>query len=71
MQDDALGKTKGKIFRNAGLTPEEFKQATVDQFYRELTLDEMAAKNKKIAAYLKKLKEEGKPTYQQKPKGGI
>ena len=63
VQDDALGKTKGKIFRNAGLTPEEFKQATVDQFYRELTLDEMAAKNKKIAAYLKKLKEEGEPTY--------
>ena len=59
VQDDALGKTKGKIFRNAGLTPEEFKKASVDQLYNELTLKEMAAKNKKIADYLKKLKKEG------------
>ena len=63
VQDDALGKTKGKIFRNAGLTPEEFKKASVDQLYNELTLEEMAKKNKKIAEYLNKLKREGEPTY--------
>ena len=57
--DDALGKTKGKIFRNAGLTAEEFKKASVDQLYNPLTIEEMAAKNKKIADYLKKLKKEG------------
>ena len=57
--DDALGKAKGKIFRNAGLTAEEFKKASVDQLYNPLTIEEMAAKNKKIADYLKKLKKEG------------
>ena len=59
VQIDALGKTKAEIFRNAGLTPEEFRKATVDQFYNELTLEEMTKKNKKIADYLKKLKKEG------------
>ena len=63
VQDDALGKTKGKIFRNAGLTPEEFKKASVDQLYNPLTIEDMAKKNKKIAEYLKKLKKEGEPTY--------
>lgn len=61
--DDALGKTKGKIFRNAGLTPEEFKKASVDQLYNPLSIEDMAKKNKKIAEYLKKLKKEGEPTY--------
>lgn len=59
VQEDALGKTKAAIFRNAGLTTEEFKKATVDQFYNPLTIDEMKAKNKKIADYLNKLKKEG------------
>ena len=61
--DDALGKTKGKIFRNAGLTAEEFKKASVDQLYNPLSIEDMAKKNKKIAEYLKKLKKEGEPTY--------
>ena len=43
--DDALGKDQGcKIFRNAGLTAEEFKKASVDQLYNpNLTIEEMAA----------------------------
>ena len=56
VQIDALGKTKAEIFRNAGLTPEEFKKATVDQFYNELSIKEMKAKNKKIRDYLNGLK---------------
>jgi SPP1 gp7 family putative phage head morphogenesis protein len=53
-QDDALGKTKGKIFRNAGLSTQAFKQATVRQNGLPLTIDEMARKNKKINSYLNK-----------------
>ena len=51
-QDDALGKTKGLIFRNAGLTAEEFRSAATNQLGRPLTIDQMAASNKKIAEYL-------------------
>jgi len=47
-QDDALGKTKGKIFRNAGLSTQQFKQATVRQNGLPLTIEEMARKNKKV-----------------------
>jgi SPP1 gp7 family putative phage head morphogenesis protein len=53
-QDEALGKTQGKIFRNAGLTPEQFSAATIDQFGRALSLQEMKESNKKIATYLNK-----------------
>ena len=51
-QDEALGKTQGKIFRNSGLTPEQFKKATVNQFGQPLTIEQMADKNKQIAQYL-------------------
>lgn len=51
-QDAALGPTRGAIFRNAGMTPEEFRQASVDGFGRPLTLNEMAANDKKVADYL-------------------
>lgn len=54
-QDEALGPTRGKIFRNAGMTPEEFRQASVDGFNRPLTLEQMAATDKKVAEYLKTL----------------
>lgn len=52
-QDQALGPTRGKIFRNAGMSPEEFRVASVDGFGRPLTLDEMAAADAKVAAYMK------------------
>lgn len=54
VQNDALGQEKGKIFRNAGLSPDEFRKATVDRFYNPLTIEQMAAKNDKVAAYLRK-----------------
>ena len=51
-QDDALGPVRGKIFRNAGMTTEEFNKASVDGFGRPLTLKEMAEADKKVADYL-------------------
>lgn len=54
VQNDALGVTKAKIFRNAGLSTQEFKQAATNQFSQGLSIDQMAAKNKKIASYLQK-----------------
>ena len=53
-QDEILGKTKGAIFRNAGLDAEEFRKITVDNLGRPLTLDEMAAADKRVAEYLSK-----------------
>lgn len=52
-QDEALGPVRGKIFRNAGLTPEEFRAASVDGFGRPLTLKEMADVDARVAEYLK------------------
>lgn len=52
-QDLALGPVRGKIFRNAGLTVDEFRKAMVDQMNQPITLSEMAAKNKKILDYMK------------------
>ena len=53
-QDDALGKGKGLIFRNAGLSTNEFRKASVRQNGASLTIDQMANKNKKINSYLNK-----------------
>jgi len=53
-QDDVLGKGKGQVFRNAGLTTAQFRQASVKQNGASLTLDQMSVKNKKINSYLKK-----------------
>ena len=53
IQDAALGPVRGKIFRNAGMSAEEFRVASVDGFGRPLTLKEMAALDEKVAAYLK------------------
>lgn len=52
--DEALGPEKGKLFRNAGLSPEEFRKASVNRFYQPLTIAQMAAKNNKIAEYISK-----------------
>lgn len=54
-QDEALGPTRGKIFRNSGMTPDEFRAASVDGFGRPLTLKEMAAMDDKVADYLAKI----------------
>jgi|LGVE01.1.fsa_nt_gb SPP1 gp7 family putative phage head morphogenesis protein len=51
-QDEALGPERGKIFRNAGLTPEEFRAASRDRLGQPLTIDEMAKKDKRIAEYI-------------------
>lgn len=54
-QDEALGPVRGKIFRNSGISPEEFRVISVDGFGRPLTLNEMADLDKRVADYLKGL----------------
>jgi len=51
-QDAALGVTRGKIFRNAGMTQEEFRAASVDGFGNPLTLKQMAEMDDRVAEYL-------------------
>jgi len=52
-QDEAFnGKEMGKVFRNAGLTNDEFAKAAIDRFGNPLTLEQMSKKNKKILDYL-------------------
>lgn len=53
-QDEVLGKTKGMIFRNSGLSAEEFRKITVDDLGRPLTIEQMAARDKRVASYLRK-----------------
>lgn len=52
-QDEVLGKTKGLIFRNSGLDAEEFRKLSVDNLGRPLTIDEMAAADKRVEEYLR------------------
>lgn len=54
-QDEALGPVRGKIFRNSGISPEEFRAISVDGFGRPLTLQQMADLDKRVADYLKGL----------------
>lgn len=54
-QDEALGQVRGKIFRNSGISPEEFRVISVDGFGRPLTLQQMADLDKRVADYLKGL----------------
>ena len=51
--DEALGPTRGKIFRNSGISPEEFRVISVDGFGNPLTLKQMAELDKRVADYLK------------------
>lgn len=51
--DEALGPTRGAIFRNSGVSPEEFRVISVDAFGRPLTLKEMAALDDRVAEYLR------------------
>lgn len=43
-QDDALGATRGKLFRNGGLSAEEFARLNLDKNFAPLTLEEMRQK---------------------------
>ena len=53
-QDAVLGKARGLIFRNSGLSAKEFREALTDRMGNPLTLPEMAAENKKILDYMNK-----------------
>lgn len=44
-QDDALGPTRGKLFRDGGLSSEEFSKLQLDKNFQPLTLDEMKRLN--------------------------
>lgn len=61
-QDQALGPVRGKIFRNSGISPEEFRVISVDGFGNPLTLKQMAELDKRVADYLAKSKAISKPS---------
>lgn len=44
-QDDALGPTRGKLFRDGGLSSDEFAKLQLDKNFQPLTLDEMKRLN--------------------------
>lgn len=44
-QDDALGKTRAQLFRNGGLSSEEFARLSLDKSFQPLTLEQMRQKN--------------------------
>lgn len=44
-QDDALGPTRGALFRKGGLSAEEFARLSLDKNFQPLTLEEMRQKN--------------------------
>lgn len=52
-QEQALGKVRADIFRNAGMTEEEFRLASTDGFGNPLTLKEMAEMDERVARYLR------------------
>ena len=51
--DEALGPVRGKIFRNSGISPEEFRSVSVDGYGRPMTLKQMAETDKRVRDYLK------------------
>lgn len=51
-QDDTLGRERGKIFRSSGLTPQEFRKASVDRLGNPLTIEQMAQRDSRIRDYL-------------------
>lgn len=44
-QDDALGPTRGKLFRDGGLSADEFSKLQLDKNFQPLTLEEMKRLN--------------------------
>lgn len=55
-QDDILGPTMGKAFRNSGLTTEQFRKATVDRLGNPLTIEEMRRRDNELGEYLRGLR---------------
>ena len=55
-QNEALGKERGDLFRNSGLTPAEFRDAMVDRMGQPLTIKEMVKKDKRL---LERAREQG------------
>lgn len=55
-QDDVLGPTRGKLFRDGGLSTTRFAQLNLHRNFRPMTLDEM--RKKEPAAFSKALGEE-------------
>ena len=46
-QNDVLGKTQGKLFRNGGISNDQFRKLTTDNFGQPLSLDEIKKKDRK------------------------
>ncbi|MPW47639.1 phage head morphogenesis protein, partial [Moraxella catarrhalis] len=42
-QDEVLGKTRAKLFRDGGMTVERFRALQLDKNFTPLTLDEIKA----------------------------
>lgn len=55
-QDSVLGKTKGKIFRNSGVSVDKFGSMLVDRVGKPLTIKDMAAKDEMIQEYLRSMR---------------
>lgn len=53
-QDEALGPVRGAIFRNSGISPEEFRVISVDGFGRPLTLQQMSELDRRVSDHLAK-----------------
>lgn len=54
-QDESLGPIRGKIFRESGMSPEQFRAASIDGFNRPMTIQQMAENDKLVADYLAKI----------------
>lgn len=50
LQDEVLGPTRGRLFRNGGLTAQQFAVMVLNRRYQPLTLDELRKKNPEIFA---------------------
>nr|DAT44756.1 MAG TPA: minor capsid protein [Caudoviricetes sp.] len=65
-QDEALGKTRAKLFRDGGMTVERFRALQLDKNFTPLTLDEMKQLEpkafKKAFGVIDETKAENKPT---------
>ncbi len=51
----ALGYEQARVFRNSGLSPDEFRKASVNRFGQPISLEQMANSNAQIAEYLNRL----------------
>lgn len=49
-QDDVLGPTRGKLFRDGGLSAARFAELQLDRYYQPITLDQMRDRNPMVFA---------------------